>query len=353
MSNPTRTILVVLSIFIGVFSVGLITGTQSIVVREMNAVYQGANPANATISVSTAGGFRDTLVETIEDMDEVGSAEGRRRFSARVRAPLGDWQNITFVAIDDFDDVAIDRFSPLAGAWPPRDKQVLIERSGLTELDVQLGDVMLVEHIDGSRQRRIEIVGSVIAPTEPPAQFGGILGYVDEETMDWLSGSNDGYDQLLITSAERQDDIEHNREVAQEVYEKLQKSDLEPSFPNVSNGEHPLNTFIGAMVAILGGMAVMSVFLSGFLVTNTIAALLAQQTRQIGIMKAVGARTQQIIGLYMVLVLSFGVITFVLAMPLGQLATSFFADLIAGFFNLTLTSTRVLSRCFWCKPLSA
>jgi putative ABC transport system permease protein len=69
--------------------------------------------------------------------------------------------------------------------------------------------------------------------------------------------------------------------------------------------------------------------------------LLAQQTRQIGIMKAVGARTGQIIGLYMALVLSFGVITFVLAFPLSQVGTNFFADLIAGFFNLTLTSTEV------------
>jgi hypothetical protein len=44
-----------------------------------------------------------------------------------------------------------------------------------------------------------------------------------------------------------------------------------------------------------------SVFLSGFLVTNTISALLAQQVRQIGIMKAVGTRLSKIMLMYMVL----------------------------------------------------
>jgi putative ABC transport system permease protein len=146
---------------------------------------------------------------------------------------------------------------------------------------------------------------------------------------------------MLILSAENRQDIEHNREVAEAVYEKIQKSERDPSFPNVSDGQHPLNDFISAMVAILGGMGVMSVFLSAFLVTNTIAALLAQQSKQIGIMKAVGARGNQIIGMYLVLVLVFGLLALALAYPLGVLGTNAFAGSIASFFNIELRDTSV------------
>jgi putative ABC transport system permease protein len=158
--------------------------------------------------------------------------------------------------------------------------------------------------------------------------------------MEWLSGERD-FNQMLILSAENRQDIEHNREVAEAVYEKIQKSERDPSFPNVSDGQHPLNDFISAMVAILGGMGVMSVFLSAFLVTNTIAALLAQQSKQIGIMKAVGARGNQIIGMYLVLVLVFGLLSLALAYPLGVLGTNAFAGSIASFFNIELRDTSV------------
>jgi putative ABC transport system permease protein len=160
------------------------------------------------------------------------------------------------------------------------------------------------------------------------------------ETMEWLSGERD-FNQMLILSAENRQDIEHNREVAEAVYEKIQKSERDPSFPNVSDGQHPLNDFISAMVAILGGMGVMSVFLSAFLVTNTIAALLAQQSKQIGIMKAVGARGNQIILMYLVLVLVFGVLALGLSYPLGLFGTRIFAGAIASFFNLELRDTSV------------
>ena len=47
-------------------------------------------------------------------------------------------------------------------------------------------------------------------------------------------------------------------------------------------------------------------FLSALLVVNVISALIAQQEKQIGIMKAIGARSWQIIGLYFGMVLALG-----------------------------------------------
>ena len=51
-----------------------------------------------------------------------------------------------------------------------------------------------------------------------------------------------------------------------------------------------------SILLILGVLGSLSLFLSGFLVVNTISAMVAQQIRQIGMMKAVGARAGQVLG---------------------------------------------------------
>ncbi len=339
-SNPTRTILVVLSIFIGVFAVGLITSSQAIITREMRSAYTEANPANATIGVSDEDSFGTDLLEVVRNVDGVGEAEGRRSFGAQARTSRNEWKDMSLVAIDDFDEISINQFTVLRGLSEPPDKTMLLERSALEELGVELGDNILVERPDG-KQRVLQISGVVYAPTVFPAQFGGSTAYVSFDTMEWLSGERD-FTQVLIVSAENRFDQEHNQVVAERVYDKLQKSGRNPSFPNATTpDDHPLDTFIGGMVAVLSLMGVMTVFLSGFLVTNTISGLLAQQVRQIGIMKSIGARGGQIIVMYLVLVVCFGLLALVLSYPAVQLATRAFTDLVAGLFNFDLASYAV------------
>jgi len=78
--------------------------------------------------------------------------------------------------------------------------------------------------------------------------------------------------------------------------------------------------------------------LSGFLVINTVSALLTQQTRQIGMMKAVGARTLQVMSMYLLMVAMFGVLALLVAVPLGTLAAFYFSRFIAGFLNFNVTN---------------
>jgi len=64
------------------------------------------------------------------------------------------------------------------------------------------------------------------------------------------------------------------------------------------------------------------VFLSAFLTTNTLQALLQQQVEQICIMKTVGASRMQITGIYMMLIMFFGMLAFVMAVPLTNWVSS-------------------------------
>ncbi len=74
-------------------------------------------------------------------------------------------------------------------------------------------------------------------------------------------------------------------------------------------------------------------FLSALLVVNVISALIAQQEKQIGIMKAIGARSWQIIGLYFGMVLSLGLAACVLAIPFSNLGADALAAFVAELIN--------------------
>jgi putative ABC transport system permease protein len=99
--------------------------------------------------------------------------------------------------------------------------------------------------------------------------------------------------------------------------------------PGVQN----LADIFKAVSLLLVVVGVLTMFLSGFLVVNTIGALVTQQTRQIGVMKAVGARSRQLVGMYFVMVLSYGLLAVGLAIPLGQLGTNWFVDFASWKLN--------------------
>jgi putative ABC transport system permease protein len=79
---------------------------------------------------------------------------------------------------------------------------------------------------------------------------------------------------------------------------------------------------------ILGVMAILSLGLGLFLVINTVNAVVAQQVPQIGVLKAIGGTTRQMMLLYLSGVLIYGLIALVLAVPLAALATNAAAGML-------------------------
>ena len=93
------------------------------------------------------------------------------------------------------------------------------------------------------------------------------------------------------------------------------------------------------MLGALGGLITI---LSSSLIINTLNALLTQQLRQIGVMKLVGARSIQILGMYLTLIIAYGVIALVLAVPLGAVAGYGLAWFIAYLMGAVLQGFRII-----------
>ncbi|MCA9925851.1 MAG: ABC transporter permease [Anaerolineales bacterium] len=345
-SNKTRTLLVLLSIAVGVTAIGMVLGSQIIVDESLPEAYAAVNPASGTLfAIST---FDDDMVEAIRAMPEVGEAEGRRFVNVRFLTGDGEWRSMQLFAIPDFDDMSINKINSEEGAFPPPERTLVIERDSFRASlglgDVQIGDTLIIEPPDG-KQREIAVSGSVHDLSQLPAFINGSgYGYITYDTLEWLGEPRD-FNQVVYVVEENRLDIEHIQDVGKMIEDKLARSGVIVLFTLIfPPGEHPAQNFLNAFSLILGAMGIVSLALSGFLIINTLSAIMTQHVRQIGIMKAIGAKTPQVSGMYLVMVLLFGLLSLVISIPLGALGAAGLANLFAGFLNFDVAGFQLNPR---------
>lgn len=337
--NKARVTLVVLSIAVGVFAVGAIVSSQIVLSRNLDRSYEAINPAHATII--TRDSFQDDLVKSVRGMRSVAAAEARRAVNARLRVGPNEWQSLRLVAIQDYEELDVDIVRPEQGPWPPPDEAMLIERSALGLTQAEVGEVVRVKTPAGE-ERDISIAG--LAHDLYARLYvldGTAYGFINFETLEWL-GEPRNFNELRIRVARQPRNQDHIQQVANEVQDQIEQAGHSVLFTLVPEpGQHPLHYIIQAVSLLMGALAVLALLLSGFLVVNVISALLAQEIRQIGVMKAIGGRTGQIIKLYLLAVLIFGVLAVVVAIPLGAAGSYLFTRYMARFFNFDVANFNI------------
>lgn len=331
--NKLRTLLVVLSISVGVFAVGMVYSSYLMFERDLALSWGAASPASASIY---ADPFDEELVDSVRSLRGVQEAEGRRNVDLRVLAAGGKWRQMFLTAIPDYSKQKVNVIRPQSGSWPPGDGDTLLERSSLAELGVSPGGSILVETSDGHK-RRLKVTGVVYDPSQIPSLFSGrVYGYINMDTLEKLDELR-RLDQVnfvvqpWVLQGKETAPIES---VGRRAWTKLEQGDTTVFWLQVNKpGEHPLQSIINALMMLLAVLGVLSLFLGTFLLVNTISSILTQQVRQIGIMKAIGAQRDQILRMYLVLVGAYGILSLMVAAPLGAFAASAVTGFIAQVFN--------------------
>jgi len=346
--NKTRTILVVLSIGVGVFALGMIMGTNAMLGNDLPAAYNQTAPAHAILY---PGQFGEELLPIVADIEGVEAVAARREFNLKWEESPGEWGEMSLTFFADFNDISINRVEPVSGAWPPPSESILLERASLDfinngrEMPLQFGDKILIETGEG-KQREVTLVGTAHDLNIPPVQFTSQPNaYAPFAMLDWL-GYERNFDELFIRvvndTEEAHPSADHVRAVAYEVRNKIERGGREVYWIwQPTPGQHPAQESIDPLLAILGVLGGFSLFLSGFLVVNIINGLLTQHVKQIGIMKSIGARSRQLFSMYIITVLVFGLLSLVIAVPLGGFAAYGFAGYLAGLINFDLTGLSI------------
>jgi putative ABC transport system permease protein len=342
--NKGRTMLVVLSIAVGVFSIGVIAGTYVIISNDMSITYAANNPANIEVRMDD---FDEDMLTTIRNMRGIEDAEGRRVINMRVREMEGEhWTTLDIIALDDFDENKVNLLNLIDGQIKPEKNDVVLERDALDELDIQVGQELVFELPDGA-SKSLRVVGIVQDPATGADDFlAPPFGYITMDTLLTLRQPK-LFNRVYATVSENQDDLVHIRAVGADLKDRIEKSDIEVRRTGFSKThEHPMTSIINAVLGILMALGVLIVFLSSSLIANTLSALLNQHMRHIGVIKLVGGRNRQVLGMYFVLILVFGLLALLIAVPLGGQGAYALSAFIADKMSFTLLGYRIVPIAF-------
>jgi putative ABC transport system permease protein len=329
--NWARTALVVASITVGVFAVGMIAGAYAIIPAEMTSSFAGANPANIQILTLP---FDHELLDALARLPGIQSAQAERAVSVRWQTSPGLWTSLDLVARSSYAPDRVDQQLPLAGATVPGKKQVILEKRTAEKYHLAVGSLLDIQLADGTA-RQLEVTG---VGQDLTSGIGGMFnssrGYILEDTLEWLH-EPDQYNKLLLTVSGAPNDPAYIQQTADRVTAQLKRADFEVfTIEQNPSNKHPMKSILEAILGILLFLGVLIVFLSGSLISNTLAALLNQHLQQIGIMKLVGASRIQIVRMYLALILAYGLLSLLIALPLGSWAAyalSAFAGSLIGF----------------------
>jgi len=340
--NKTRTILVVFAIAVGIFAFSSAFISREVILAEMGTQYRAINPSTISVGISS---FDDSLVRWARNQEDIVDAQGQSVRLARLIR--GDkTYSLDLYAFDDYENMKVNSISVETGTLPPQKREIFFERSAIPLIGVHIGDNVVIELPNG-QQYILKVAGIVHDLKAIPSNlWPDISAYVSPETMEWL-GFPYSYNQLEIVANDEFNSRSKIENLANELKEKLESRGFFVTSVTVREpGEHWAQNSIASLVAILGSVGVFSLFLSGFLVINTITGILTQQRRQVGIMKAIGATAGQIVGVYMLLVVCFGILALFVALPIGSFLAYFFSSIMANFLNIDIYQFHVPGKIF-------
>ncbi|NIS83506.1 MAG: FtsX-like permease family protein [Anaerolineales bacterium] len=337
--SKTRTLLVVASIAVGVFAIGVIVSAYAILAEDIDHSYASVNPVNIEIWTDP---FYEDFVRIMERVPGVSDAEGRRIFGIRTKRADEAWQNLNLIATTDFNSLNINQLSTVAGTQVPGRRELLVSQDFMNNTGYLVGDEIIIELPDGSTHI-LPVVGIVTdqatGGSDPTA---GSNAYITLDSLGSLGVSN-YFNRLYITTEGDRGDENAIAEIGTVIEDKVERNNRQVYRTDINvSDQHPMGSMILALLGVLGALGILITILSSTLIINTLNALLTQQMRQIGVMKLIGGRSFQILGMYLVLIFAYGLISLIVAIPAGA-ATGFgLARFIASMMGAELQGFRII-----------
>jgi putative ABC transport system permease protein len=334
-TRPGRSALTVLAMATGIFQITTMLYTYALLQPELTSMYGRTRPASATLYLDAAD---DSVVDVVRAVPGVAAAEARPVVIARalVRGAGGDaggdeWVPLVLFVVRDFDRLQRDTFRPDGGAWPPGPGDVLLERSALQVAKVVAGDSLRVRRT-GEEDGAVHVAGTVWAAGLAPAWMEHqIPGFVAWNST--LRGGASESAQIRIV-ADHPLDEGAIHEAADRAKRALEARGHEVTRVVVPiPGKHPHADQMAAFLFLLLSFGVLSFALSAVLVASTTQALMAEQVKQVGVMKAIGGTDRQVAGLYLAHVALLAALALAIGVPLGLWAGRGYALFSAGILN--------------------
>ncbi len=324
-----RTILVVLGIAVGVLGLTAINITSG----SMSAsIAFSANRTSAPDFSFNVQAVDASLARTLAAVPNVKTVQFDTQYTTRWHTSSTP-VSIGIVAFTDFHDVKINAFELTSGRLPGPG-EIVMESSDRQLQNFALGDKVTIETARGLQQLRV--VGMVRTLGQPGA---GFLSFATAYM------SADALEQITDISSANHIDVQLRNAGLVNATARALANVLRAHgvviLSAFTPGSNTIQTASDAVFAITRVLAIIALILTSFLIINTVTTLIAEQTKIIGTMKAIGGTRRKIMRSYLLSVGIYGQIGTALGIGLGILAGYAFLSYLANLFTLDLGSFQV------------
>jgi putative ABC transport system permease protein len=322
-----RTLLVVLSIAVGVLGITVVLGTGERLSTRLQESYLEANPAD--IVVITAPLPSDQLAK-LEALPGVRAVEGAFVFNTRWQWD-GTWYPLIIESRPDLTSREMDIIELVAGEMP-EGNGLLVEHTAENILPVAVGAKIVIQTPDGDQELTIRGLGR--SATHPPASFSQVaVAFVSLAEAEQILGQT-GFNVVRF----RLTDIDEAESISEALRDYWQTAGI-PLLSVTARDpqDFPGRDGVQSILLLMSLFGVLALLLSGLLVINTITTVLASEIPQIGTMKAIGATRWAVMRVYLTLIMAYGVVGSVIGVALGTLVFNWLSGYIAGLTDVTIS----------------
>ncbi len=329
--HKTRMLLAILSVAVGVFSVGTLFGMIDLQLAKMDAAHRQSQPSHINLLLRQDADL--ALLDTLSGMTGVAGVDTLTPLTVRFKIPgETQWRLGTLIirpptAAQHFDITTLS-----SGNWPSG-TDVAIEQLSAKASGLTTGDKVEFATADGIQT--LPVSGVVRHPFVKPPKFGGQVHFFADAALAARFGvAKHSFRQLLVQTTPPYS-ADQARRVASDLRQFLDFRHISVNATLLQDPEqHWGRPFLAGVNGVLQIMALASLVLASVLILNTVSAHIAQQSNQIGVMKALGASTATIAKVYLLETLLMAIAALVLAIGPSLAAAHFSSCQLLALFNI-------------------
>jgi putative ABC transport system permease protein len=326
--RPLRTLLTVIGITLGVAGLVAINHTGHNLADAQRETYAGARQPDFTLSVSQ---MSPTMLDLVARQENVQTVDTRMVRTTRTSAGDG-WFSTRLVGIEDFQNIRLSDILLVEGRFPGRG-EVVYDIGAKEILNLDIGDTVAIQRSGGAPIHYLDVSGFVQVPEVlDPTVANRATAFLPAIEARRFEGRQ--YNNFLMV---RLEDPRRASATASSIARLLNRRGIGTGTPTIRDPE----VFTGSreletLLVLLRVFSILGLALSGFLVINTVAAIMVEETRQIGIIKAVGGSGRNMIIGYLGFATMIGLMASILGLGLGLVGGRVLTAYLAGLSGLFL-----------------
>jgi putative ABC transport system permease protein len=329
--RKARTLFSISTLALAVASIAILA-VPTLIDRSMQAEVRAERLAHLTVTTRPLP-LTDAQLAALAALPNVEAVEARSGVDTRVyvgerRAPA------VVIGVRDFTRQAVDVVHVASGA-PPAWREVLVDLQDANQgvYDGRAGDLVRVLGA-GGREVRLRISGKArnLGGGQDVTDDDVVVLYATAETVAALSGEP-GYGLLALRLRDTSPGaVSATLDAVRTSLARV------PGFTGFTNlpevrapGDWPGKADSEQFVDFFGVITLLALLSALVLISNTMTTLVSEQTGEIGIMRAVGARRRQIALVYVKTAMLLGALGTLAGIALGVVLS----NVLAGFFGST------------------